>query len=152
MPKPLASLDAARYLNRARLYRSQAEKLADTISSEPNWPKHFLITHAIELAITAHLVFERGIIGPGSRSKGQAPQDHDLMALYGAAVRRGLKSNPVVLKELPFLSELHMVQYARYPQIEVKPVPANISEYDDMLDQLFGDIENALGGALYIKA
>ena len=64
------------------------------------------------------------------------------MALYEAAVRRGLPS-----KELPFLSELHKVHYARYPQIEVKAVPAHISEYEDVLDQLFGDIENALGGA-----
>jgi hypothetical protein len=74
------------------------------------------------------------------------------MALYAAAVRRGLKSNPLVLKELPFLSELHTIHYARYSQIEVKPVPANISEYDNMLDHLFRDIENALGGARFIKA
>ena len=74
------------------------------------------------------------------------------MALYEAAVRRGLPSNPLVLKELPFLSELHKVHYARYPQIEVKAVPAHISEYEDVLDQLFGGIENALGGASHIKA
>jgi hypothetical protein len=152
LPKPLASLDAARHLNRARLYRAQARELPDTVASEPNWPKHFLITHAIELAITAYLVFKRGIIGHRSGTKGPAFQDHDLMALYEAAVRGGLKSNPLVLKELPFLSELHKLHYARYPQVEVKPVPARISEYDNMLDQLFADIENALGGASRIRA
>jgi hypothetical protein len=153
LPKPLASIDAARYLTRARLYRAQAAELEDMVTSEPNWPKHFLITHAIELAIMAYLVFERGItIRLRSGSKGHGPQDHNLMALYEAAVRRGLPSNPLVLKELPFLSELHKVHYARYPQIEVKAVPAHISEYEDVLDQLFGDIENALGGASDIKA
>ena len=152
LPKPLASLDAARHLSRARLYRAQAKKLADMVASEPNWPKHFLVTHAIELAIAAYLIFERGIIGPRSKSKGQTLQDHDLMALYSEAVRRGLKSNPLVLKDLPFLSELHKIQYARYPKIEVKPVPARISEYDGMVDQLFGDIENALGSVRHIKA
>jgi hypothetical protein len=49
------------------------------------------------------------------------------MALYEAAVRRGLPSNVPVLKELPFLSELHKVHYARYPQIEVKAVPAHMA-------------------------
>jgi hypothetical protein len=53
---------------------------------------------------------------------------------------------------LPFLSELHKVYYARYPQVETKPVPARISEYDDVLDQLFTDIESALGGVRHIKA
>jgi hypothetical protein len=46
---------------------------------------------------------------------------------------------------LPYLGELHKVQYARYPQIEVKPVPVYISEYEHMLDQLFADLENAVG-------
>jgi hypothetical protein len=139
-------------LIRARLYRAQADELADMAASEPNWPKHFLITHAIELAITAYLVFRRGITGPRSGSKRQAPQDHNLMELYEAAVRSGLESNPLVVKELPFLSELHKLHYARYPQVESKLVPAHISEYDNMLDQLFGDIESALGGVRYIKA
>ena len=151
LPKPLASIDAARYLTRARQYRAQAAELADMVASEPNWPKHFLITHAIELAIMAYLVFERGIT-IRLRSGGKGQGHHDLMALYEAAVRRGLPSSPLVLRELPFLSELHKVHYARYPQVETKPVPAHISEYNDVLDQLFGDIENALGGASHIKA
>jgi hypothetical protein len=153
LPKPLSSLDAARYLTRAHLYRAQAAELADMVASEPNWPKHFLVTHAIELAIMAYLVFERGlIIKPRAGSKGQGPQDHNLFALYEAAVGRGLRSNPLVLKELPFLSELHKVHYARYPQVETKPVPAHISQYDDVLDQLFGDVESALGSVRHIKA
>jgi hypothetical protein len=153
LPKPLSSIDAARYLTRAHLYRAQAAELPDMVTFEPNWPKHFLITHAIELAIWAYLVFERGLtVKLRSRSKGQGPQCHDLMALYEAAVRRGLRSNPLVLRELPFLSELHKVHYARYPQVETKPVPAHISQYDDVLDQLFGDVESALGNVRHIKA
>ena len=74
------------------------------------------------------------------------------MELYEEAVRGGLKSNPLALKELPFLSELHKLHYARYPQVESKPVPARICKYNKMLDHLFGDIENALGGAGRIRA
>jgi hypothetical protein len=75
-----------------------------------------------------------------------------LLELYEAAVRGGLKSNPLVLKELQFLSELHKLHYARYPQVESKPVPARISKYNKMLDHFFGDIENALGDASRIRA
>ena len=122
------------------------------VASEPNWPKHFLITHAIELAITAYLVFKRGLIGPRTRTAGKGPEGHNLMALYEEAVRRGLKSNPLVLEDLPFLSTLHKGHYARYPQIEASPAPAHISDYYDMLEQLFADVGNALGGAADIKA
>ena len=110
------------------------------------------MTHAIELAITAYLVFERGIIGrPRMSSGSKQPDDHDLLALYEDAVRRGLNSNPVILKDLPFLSELHSLHYARYPQVESKGVPAFISQYNDMIDQLFADISNALGSVSQIK-
>ena len=107
LPKELASLDAERYLVRARQYRDQAIKLADMEGFEPNWPKHFLMTHAIVLAISAYLVFERGLVRPHRRDGGKLPEDHDLFALYQEAVRRGLNSNVRVLKELPHLSELH---------------------------------------------
>jgi hypothetical protein len=140
-----ATLEAARFLMRARQYRAQAFKLVDIEAFEPNWPKYYLVTHAIELAITAYFVFEKGLSRP--RSGGKKPDNHDLMALYEEAIRRGLKSNPLVLKELPHLSELHKIHYARYPQIEAKPVPAYISQYDDMVEQLFANVGAALGPA-----
>jgi hypothetical protein len=133
------------------MYRTQAGQLADTVGHEPNWPKHFLITHAIELAITAYLVFERGLQTSRAGVGGKPPKDHDLLALYSEAVRCGLKSDPLVLKDLPFLSDLHLDYYARYPRVEARPVPAHISDYDVMLDQLFADISNALGTAACIE-
>jgi hypothetical protein len=92
-----------------------------------------------------YLVLEKGL--GRTRSGGKKPDNHDLMALYEEAIRRGLKSSPLVLKELPDLSELHKIHYARYPQIEAKPVPAYISQYDDMVEQLFADVSAALGPA-----
>ena len=139
-----ATLEAERFLIRARQYRNQAIKLVDMEGHEPNWPKHFLMTHAIELAIQAYLVFEKGLGKP--RTKGhEKPGDHDLIELYEEAVRRGLKPNELVLKELPWLSELHKIHYARYPKIEAKPVPAYISGYDDLVDQLLADVGDAFG-------
>ena len=145
MPQIPNLIRASEFLRRARHYRDQATELDDKLAFEPNWPKYFLMTHAIELAINAYLIFEKGLGQPRTPA-GAKPDGHDLMALYEEAVRRGLKSNPLVLKELPFLSELHKIHYARYPQIEARPVPAYVSEYDDMLDQLLTDVSSAIGG------
>jgi hypothetical protein len=37
-----------------------------------------------------------------------------------------------------------MVHYARYPNPEARPVPAFISKYDDIVDQLFANVTEAL--------
>jgi hypothetical protein len=131
-----------RFLSRARLFRSVAIPLADMHVPEPNWPKYFLVTHSIELAIRAFLAFEKGLKRP--RPPVKEPDDHDLMALYELAVVRGLKRNDLVMKDLPHLSELHKSHYARYPAYEAKPV-ALISQFDDMVDQLFSDVSAAIG-------
>jgi hypothetical protein len=139
------TLDAWRFLARARQYRDQAMLLYDMVGSEPNWPKHLLLTHAIELAMSAYFIFEKGLLGRPARAGRSNPDGHDLMELYKKAINRGLKKNELVLKELPFVSELHKVHYARYPKIETKPVPAYISKYDDMVDALFADVGAAIG-------
>ena len=139
------SLDAWRFLARARQYRDQAMLLVDMVGPEPNWPKHLLLTHAIELAINAYFVFEKGLHGRRTGVRHNNPNSHDLMELYKEAINRGLQKNDFVLRELPFLSELHKVHYARYPQIETKPVPAYVSQYDDMVEALFTDVAAAIG-------
>ena len=55
-----------------------------------------------------------------------------------------------MLKQLPFLSDMHLDYYARYPRAEAKPAPAFISDYGDMLDHLFADISDALGAVASI--
>jgi HEPN domain-containing protein len=125
---------AEEYLKRALPYRDQAIKLPDTVNSQPNWPKHFLMTHAMELAIKAYIVF----------ATGQELRSHDLLALYGRAVQNGLERNEVVSTGLSQLNDLHMVHYARFPNPVVRPVPVYISGYDDMVDQLLADVRKAL--------
>jgi hypothetical protein len=139
------SLDAWRFLARARQYRDQAMLLADIVGPEPNWPKHLLVAHAIELAINAYFIFEKGLGGHRPGMRHDNPNSHDLTKQYEEAINRGLKKNPLMLRELPYLSELHKIHYARYPKIETKPVPAFISNYDDMVDALFADVAAAIG-------
>jgi hypothetical protein len=116
--------------------------LADMHGPEPNWPKYFLMTHAIELAIKAFLNFEKEL--NTSRAPTKEPANHDLVGLYDCAVSRGLTRDALVTSELPELNELHQIHYARYPASETKPV-ALIAQYDDMVDKLFADVTAAIG-------
>src|ERR1039458_718336 len=64
-----------RYLARGRQFRRVAMHLADMDGPEPNWPKYFLVTHAIELAIKAYIISREGIGAPAPAMK--PPADHD---------------------------------------------------------------------------
>jgi hypothetical protein len=137
---PPPKLMAQRFMIRARQYRHAANQLADMHGPEPNWPKWFLETHAIELAIRAFFAFrEESRVPPPAASK---PKKHDLVGLYNHAVLWGLPRNQLVTKDLPHLSELHQDHYARYPK-ELQPVTL-IAHFDDMVDQLIDGINKAI--------
>lgn len=113
------------------MYREQAIELVDIVNGQPNWPRYFLLAHAAELAIRSVLVFSKG------RTVGKEPGDHDLSALYKFACDNGLRSNPQVLSELPYLSDIHKNHVARYPKS-----PGQIwlaSSFDDAIDHLLKD-------------
>jgi hypothetical protein len=50
------TIEALRYLDRARQFRRAAMMHSDVENGQPFWPKWFLITHALELAINAYIV------------------------------------------------------------------------------------------------
>src|SRR5262249_34413636 len=58
-PTPVRALPPAieslRYLARARQFRRAAIMHVDMENGEPFWPKWFLVTHALELAIKAYI-------------------------------------------------------------------------------------------------
>jgi hypothetical protein len=117
------------------MYRDQAIGMPDIVNGQPNWPRYFLLAHAAELAIQAVLVSAKS--AALRRAVGPAPGSHDLAALYEYACKHGLKSNPQVLSELPYLSEIHKNHVARYPKS-----PGQIwlaSEFDDAVDALLAD-------------
>lgn len=127
-------------LARARQYRDAAMSMVDIVNARPNWPKYTLLMHAIELALKAAIVSygERGKEKP----QGPEPGNHDLNALYAYAVAYGLKPRQEIVDELPHISELHVIHYARYPQVPVRPV-ALISQYDDLADTIMLDVADA---------
>ena len=116
------------------MYRDQAIGMPDIVNGQPNWPRYFLLAHAAELAIQAVLVSAKGASG---RTAGPTPGSHDLSALYEYACKHGLKSNPQVLSELSYLSEIHKNHVARYPKSPGQVWLA--SEFDDAVDNLLKD-------------
>jgi hypothetical protein len=131
LTSPLPALD---WHARARLYRDQALGMPDIVNGQPNWPRYFLLSHAAELAIRAVLVHVKT---SGVRTVGKEPGNHDLSALYAYACQNGLKSNPQVLAELQYLSEIHKNYVARYPKSPGQVWLA--SEFDDAVDALLPD-------------
>ena len=131
LTSPLPALD---WHARARMYRDQALGMPDIVNGQPNWPRYFLLAHAAELAIRAVLVHAKTMSG---KTVGQAPGVHDLSGLYAHACQNGLKSNPQVLAELQYLSDIHENHVARYPK-----APGQVwlaSEFDDAVDALLSD-------------
>lgn len=117
------------------MYRDQARGMPDIVNGQPNWPRYFLLSHAVELAIRSVLIFAK--TGPLGRSVGQEPSKHDLSALYEYACKQGLTSNPEVLATLPYLSEIHDNYVARYPKSPGQVWHA--STFDDAVDHLMTD-------------
>jgi hypothetical protein len=136
-----SAIEALRYLDRARQFRRAGTKHVDIENGQPFWPKWFLITHALELAIKAYIVSREKLSLP---SPTKEPANHDLVGLYEKAVLWGLTRNPLVMSGLPHLSELHQSHYARYPQDNVIPA-ALIAQFDDLTDQLLADVTKAVG-------
>lgn len=110
-------------------------------NGRPNWPKYSLLFHAIELALKAAIVSfgERGVSEPTAPQ----PRNHDLAALYDFAVAYGLIRRQNIRNDLPHISDLHVIHYARYPQVPLRPV-ALISQYDDLANQILQDVADAL--------
>lgn len=131
LTSPVPALD---WHARARQYRDQAIGLPDIVNGQPNWPRYFLLAHAAELAIQAVLVHVKTVSG---KIVGQAPAVHDLSGLYAHACQNGLKSNPQILAELQYLSEIHKNHVARYPKAPGQVWVA--SEFDDAVDALLTD-------------
>lgn len=80
----LIGTTAQQYLHRARMFRSAAMELTDTMNAEQNWPKYALLTHAIELALKA---FARHSIENGKPPPDREPRQHDLHGWYQLALR-----------------------------------------------------------------
>ena len=133
----LSPFEAWDYLARARTFREAAFQLTEMLAGQPNWPKYFLLGHAIELALKAVPKYCQQ--SPShQKPSGKTPADHDLVGQYEWAKLHGLPANDIAEKMMPHLSGLHLEHFARYPQ-PLKPV-IMISEFDDLVDSILSDV------------
>jgi hypothetical protein len=133
-PSPFEAWD---YLARARTFRDAALQLTDMLGHQPNWPKYFLLGHAIELALKAVAKYCQQ--SPSyQKPSGKTPVDHDLVGQYEWAKLHGLPANDIAERMMPHLSGLHLEHFARYPQ-PLKPVMM-ISEFNDLVEAILSDV------------
>jgi hypothetical protein len=115
---PLTGTRAQQYLHRAKQFRDAAAELVGYRSSEPNWPKYALLTHAIELALKAFAFHSAGD-GPIANE----PKQHDLVGWYNVAVSYGLEDERTISENINLLHEMHNIHFMRYPKQLSGPVP-----------------------------
>jgi HEPN domain-containing protein len=77
----------------------------------PDWPRYFLLCHAVELALKAYLLW----CGTGRR-KLRHKYGHDLTKLVGEATKLGLPLAPHTAAEIDALNEAYMKNWPRYPE------------------------------------
>lgn len=104
------------------------------------WPRHFLLTHMIELALKAFL---------GARGIDDEVLTicfgHDLGALLDEAQERGLSLDSAVLADLQDLHETHAGLWGRYPYYEDRVVCV-IDHFEKSAGALLATVRQSLRG------
>lgn len=75
-----------------------------------NWPRYFVLCHAVELALNAFL------LAHGMTEQQLKGQGHNISALMSEAILRGLKVDSTVRSEIELLTEPHQKFWPRYPR------------------------------------
>jgi hypothetical protein len=121
------------YLARAEMFRKATYGLVDMTDARVNWPKYFLLGHAVELALKAvTMSFEERT---GRQPVNPMPVRHDLLGYYQAAVEAGMSPLPFQIEGiLQDLAALHEDHHARYPK-ERRPVML-ATYFDDPTDHI----------------
>jgi HEPN domain-containing protein len=135
MTDPNVGLD---YLNMADDFRQAYRNLGLPDRQPLNWPRYFLATHAIELALKSYLLRHDASQDP---LKGRHIR-HDLEALLKKAEERGLKLETQTRRSIELLSKLHKQFRSRYSIPSGEPA-ITIEQCDCDLDKLLMAVSGA---------
>ena len=111
-----AHILALNYLERAEEFMQAFRNLQ--ADPPPAWPRYFLLTHAVELALRTYLI-QTGV--PDGKLRGP-PLRHNLKQLLIDSVNAGLPVRPAARREIELLDEAHRRFWHRYPREVTKPV------------------------------
>ena len=103
----------------------------------PSWPRYFLLSHAIELALKSFLAAH------GKRASDLKDLGHDLKKLVKEAVNRGLVLEPRTREDIELLSNAHTRHWARYPKEDGEPVIV-IEAFETSASELFQRVRAAI--------
>jgi hypothetical protein len=109
------TLIAIQYLHHAMNFFNAAQQLRATHPLQ--WPKYFLLCHAIEVGLKAHLI-----------GKGATPEDmkkqfgHKLWDLLDKAKGQDLQISDHDIQSLKLLHEAHTKYWPRYPKEDSTPI------------------------------
>jgi HEPN domain-containing protein len=135
MTDPNVGLD---HLNMAGDFQQAYRDLGRPDRQPLNWPRYFLATHAIELALKSYLLRHDVSRDP---LKGRHIR-HDLEALLRKAEKCGLKLEAQTRRSIELLSKLHKRFRARYSVPSGEPV-ITIEQCDCDLDRLLIAVSGA---------
>jgi hypothetical protein len=126
------------YLNLADDFRQAYRDLGLQERQPLNWPRYFLATHAIELALKSYLLRHDGAQDP---LKGRRIR-HDLETLLKKAEKCGLKLEAQTRRTVELLSKLHKQFRSRHSIPHAEPA-ITIEQCDCDLDKLLSAVSGA---------
>jgi hypothetical protein len=113
-----------------------------TATPPPDWPRYFLLSHSIELALKAFLAIH------GKTSMELRKEfGHDLNKLLKEAEKRGLVIKARFRVDIALLEKTHNNHWARYPNEDSKPVVV-IEEFEKTAFELLEQVRNAIHPAI----
>jgi hypothetical protein len=108
----------------------------------PDWPRYFLLSHSIELALKAFLAAR------GKSSKELRKEfGYDLNKLLKEAIKCGLVIGPEARKDIALLEKAHNHHWARYPKEDSAPVVA-IEEFERTAFELLEQVRKTIYPAI----
>jgi hypothetical protein len=111
------------------------------VRDPPNWPRYFMLCHAIELTLKSYL-FAKGktVSELSNRAFG-----HNLRNLLTEAVSAGLPLGKLSYDEIQLLDEAHGKYWARYPRETAGPIFV-IEPFEPYALELIGHVRRSIRG------
>lgn len=111
----------------------------------PDWPRYFMLCHAIELALKAYLAL-RGVSDAELKSRAFR---HDFENCLTGAIARGLPLGPLAAAEIERLKTAHLEYWARYPRREAGQPVYTIEQFEVYAQELFDAAGRSIFGNAY---
>lgn len=135
--------DALRPGDHLRLAEDFYQAFTDLPPRPPpqSWPRYFVLSYAIELALKAYLILH----GATRKALTDKTLRHNLTELLKQAVKKGLPLSATAQADIKLLQEAHEKFWHRYPKEDSKPV-FTIDQFQPAARELLDSVAVAVYG------